>query len=151
MPGAGVQGLVSDYYTTIEKQFPDAYALQSMYYGLPEGAKRKAFLKANPQLKEYWDWRRDYLATNPDVIDYVVSDESRTNAYLTQIGGPKISEAERAAINPLLQRQLATHWINGKSLSPGAERELKLILKQSGRSMDLPEYISFLQEALTAN
>lgn len=35
------------------------YDLQDQYFALPEGSQaRRDFLDANPQLKQYWDWRR---------------------------------------------------------------------------------------------
>ena len=58
------------FYATRNEIFPDFYDLQNKYYMLDEGA-RKQFLVENPQLKQYWDWRRAFLKQNPTIAPYI--------------------------------------------------------------------------------
>ena len=58
------------FYDTRNENFPDFYELQNKYFDLAENA-RKDYLRMNPQLKRYWDWRRTFLKQNPTVAPYI--------------------------------------------------------------------------------
>ena len=54
--------------------FLNYFEQQDKYFQLAEGAARRQYLSQNPQLGQYWDWRRDYLMRNPTVVDYLSED-----------------------------------------------------------------------------
>lgn len=62
------------FYDTRNQRFPQWYALQSEYYRLDEGSARRAFRNANPQLSDYFAWRRDWLLRNPDAAPYLTDE-----------------------------------------------------------------------------
>jgi hypothetical protein len=57
----------SDFYRTADGKFPEWSTMQNQYYALkaesPESAK--TFLAETPQLRQYWDWKAEYLRTDP--------------------------------------------------------------------------------------
>ena len=59
------------FYDYRKLNFPNYFDLQDKYFQLAEGAPRRQYLSQNPQLGDYWDWRRDFLKRNPTIIDYV--------------------------------------------------------------------------------
>jgi len=59
------------FYDYRKLNFPNYFDLQDKYFQLAEGTPRRQYLSQNPQLGDYWDWRRDFLKRNPTVIDYV--------------------------------------------------------------------------------
>ena len=59
------------FYDTRNQFFPDFYELQNEYFDLAEGPARKDYLGQTPQLKRYWDWRRDFLKRNPSIAAYI--------------------------------------------------------------------------------
>lgn len=66
---------VQVFYDTRRSTFPEYYDLQSGYYAKPKGKQRKAYLKANPQLEQYWDWRKGFMFSNPDLVQYLTDNE----------------------------------------------------------------------------
>jgi len=59
------------FYDTRNDNFPDFFELQDKYFSLAEGAARKDYLRQNPNLSRYWDWRRDFLKRNPSISAYI--------------------------------------------------------------------------------
>jgi len=59
------------FYDTRQTYFPNYYELQNKYFDLAEGTARKNFLGQNPELKQYWEWRRDFLKRNPTIAPYI--------------------------------------------------------------------------------
>ncbi len=59
------------FYDTRNSSFPDFFELQDKYFMLAEGNARSEYLRQNPQLKQYWDWRRDFLKRNPSISAYI--------------------------------------------------------------------------------
>lgn len=50
-----------------EQQFPGIGGLLDQYYALPKGSgERKAYLKANPVIRDYFDWKDQYKAAHPE-------------------------------------------------------------------------------------
>lgn len=65
------------FYDTRKVYFPDWFDIQSGYYDIPEEDKaaRKAYKAENPSLEPYWEWRRDWLHRNPEVVPYLTDKE----------------------------------------------------------------------------
>ena len=66
-----VSNQAQTFYDTRNEFFPNYYDLQNKYFDLAEGAPRRSFLTKNPELKRYWDWRRDFLKRNPSIAPYI--------------------------------------------------------------------------------
>jgi len=66
------------FYDVRNESFPDFYELQNRYFDLAKGQARKDYIKQYPQLKQYWDWRRDFLKRNPSIAAYI-DDEFEPN------------------------------------------------------------------------
>ncbi len=61
---------VTDLYAEEKSEkFPNYYAEQSMYFTLPY-SERTAFLRNNPDLKEYWDWKGKWNDAYPEYKDF---------------------------------------------------------------------------------
>jgi hypothetical protein len=58
------------FYNLRSSTFPSYYKLQNEYYSLDK-AHRKEYLFNHKELKNYWDWRRDFFMRNPDIVPYV--------------------------------------------------------------------------------
>lgn len=67
--------LYQGYVDQKKELFPNVTQLQSMYFNLPEDT-RSEFLTKFPVITDYWRWKDQQLADNPDLIPYVVGDES---------------------------------------------------------------------------
>ncbi|RKX65879.1 MAG: hypothetical protein DRP42_04130, partial [Tenericutes bacterium] len=59
------------FYSIRNDNFPDYYELQNKYFTLAEGNARNDYLRQTPQLKQYWDWRRNFLKKNPSIAPYI--------------------------------------------------------------------------------
>lgn len=57
------------------KRFPKIDQALSVYYMLDQDAQVK-FRKKYPQITEYETWKYNYLATHPEIIPYVISDDN---------------------------------------------------------------------------
>ena len=58
------------------------WPLQKQYFDLEKDA-RKDFLVQYPILKSYWDYRRDFMLRNPDLMDYIEDDPENQPKYET--------------------------------------------------------------------
>jgi len=114
------------FYGTRKKLFGNYYDLQKEYYALPQ-SKRKAYLAANPDLARYWDWRRDFMGKNPDLVPYLTDDPkaiqkalgAKRNANLT---GVVPTRQELASQMTLETQQLLTLTVqNGEQMSDDLE------------------------------
>jgi len=133
---------VNDYKEWRNKEHPYWFALQSRYYDLPAGPRRRQFLAQFPMLKKYWDENRAYLASHPDVKLYQQSFEV-TNPEGEEVG--RLSMPEILS-NPMLMRQLYGATFAGQPLSSGALTELERIWQTSGQEQP---FGSWLQSVMT--
>lgn len=78
-----------EFYDNRRTYFSNYRELQDGYYAIPETDKagRKAFRNSNPELVAYWDWRREWLDTHPDVAPYLTDNSSTGNDTTTGGGG----------------------------------------------------------------
>lgn len=131
---------VETFYDTRTKQFENFYDLQSGYYELPKGSARKAYLRENPDLKEYWDWRRKFMEDNPDLVPYLTDDQkaierAKNKARNSQapFAVPTAQELQ-VQLPPALQNIIQLS--GGENLPPAAERELERIAQENGMEVD---------------
>jgi len=69
------------FYDYRRRFFPEYYDLQKDYFKLEKGDARRAFLRQNPGLQAYWDWRRDFMYRNPDLAPYIEDDPDKLPNY----------------------------------------------------------------------
>jgi len=97
LPGQAESGAYSTYLETRKTQFPNIDLIQSMYYKLPP-AMQDQFRQNNPMLTEYQEWRDMFIAENPDLIPYMIGEESRLSGVpeeiLTQVYAYKGEKAQ---------------------------------------------------------
>jgi hypothetical protein len=108
------------FYDQRQAQFKDYYDLQKGYYALKSKSQQKKYLSQNPQLKQYWGWRREFLNNNPDIVPYLTDN-------------PKdIARAQKARRNP----EIAVPQANEikANISPAAQN----LLSQYAQGGDLP-------------
>lgn len=65
--------------------------LQDQYFSLEEGAPRRDFRRQHPALEQYWDWRREYLKRNSNIVPYIVDDPDKRPKY------ESVAEMQQAA------------------------------------------------------
>jgi len=65
-----------------ERRYGEAiFDTQNEYYSFPKGTgQRKRFLNEHPELREYWSWKADWEAANPDAAAYLDSDAPITRS-----------------------------------------------------------------------
>ena len=66
---------VEDYRAEVKKLFPDVGDLNKMYYALPM-EQQDLFKQQYPQVAEYEKYRNKYLATHPDTIAWLISEDN---------------------------------------------------------------------------
>ena len=73
------------FYDMRKDAYPDYYEMQQGYYEQKEGKDRRDYLRTYPDLKAYWDWRRDFLTRNPDLVPFIDDDfEPKRTSYAQQ-------------------------------------------------------------------
>jgi len=108
------------------------WPIQSTYFKL-EGAARPAFLREHPELKRYWDWRRDFMYRNPDLAIYLEDDPDRIPKYPSAAEYEELREAQPTfvwaewymALGPPLFRLVEDRLAAGLPLSEAAEDMLE--------------------------
>ena len=131
---------VDAYRAVRNEQFPNWYALQQRYFGLPEGSQeRRSFLAKFPQLKEYWDWNREFKAANPEIQQY-------TDEYAP----PEYDYSFKSEITKPLERQIIAYFYSDKPLSEGAIAELNRIWRNSNVGGDYQSFIDVVLKSLYA-
>jgi hypothetical protein len=126
------------FYDFRKVNFPDYYTQQSEYFKLDEGAARRSYLSANPMLKAYWDWRRDYLYRNPDVATWLVDDEASLPTYSSASEYEQIKAQQmnltwpewQTILSPSLQQLVMAHFQGGENLPEAAMQYLEMLAKQ---------------------
>jgi hypothetical protein len=107
-----------------------------MYYAKPAGTERKAFLKEYPELKDYWSFRRAYMAANPDAIPYIQSTESTAEDVLGEDYedkyGVNFKPDPKDFTTPLVTTLMA-YYATNKPLGKGSYDTLMRIWKKNGR------------------
>lgn len=126
---------VQSFYEMRNELHKNWFKLQSDYYKLPEnGNARQKFLMQNPELKEYWDARRDWMSTNPDLARFLTDDEKQLKKFeRMQRTAESVPNAEeiRASLSQPTQ-ELIAEWAGGQSLPPSIENYLAQMARERG-------------------
>lgn len=144
------------YETERERLFPDYSRLSELYNMLPEtDPKRKLFLEQNPQLQEYWDWKRKYEEEHPELEGWFAEQRTqfeeapsvqRVGLGSQPTGKMRLGPEELAMFSKELIEQLVVHVYAGQEMSTGALMELEDIwerLGEPGEELDV-----FLEEVV---
>jgi hypothetical protein len=129
---------VEAYRSIREDQFPAWYALQSYYFSLPKD-ERKTFLKEFPELKDYWDWNRQYKKENPVIKKYTRKPSEDQYQMPYDLGF--IADFDRGT-----SRQLYAYYVMDEPLTSGALYELRLAWLNNGQIGG--DFDTFLDEIL---
>jgi hypothetical protein len=125
------------FYDNRKQQFPEFYKLQSDYFKLPDN-QRKSFLKQNQQLQQYWDYRKQFMKDNPDLVPYLTDNEKDIDkakkTARTQAAVPTVQELN-IQVTPTLGFFLG-EYANGDDLPPEADMALERLGQQYNMSGD---------------
>lgn len=132
------------FYDTRDMIFPNYYEQQKEYFSMKPGSQgRRDYLKLHPELKQYWNWRNDFMMRNPDAVFYLTdtpedyqfsSLEEMENAYANQ---PSFTWNEwRTQLGGSLSNLVLDTIIGGEELSSAAEERLEYIADKMGISVE---------------
>ncbi len=121
---------VNTFYTQRQTQYPDYYKKQQEYFNLQKKSDRNKYLSKNPDLKQYWSWRKEFLNRNPDMVNYLTDDpKAIAKAQKTQrnpeVAIPQANEI-KANISPAAQN-LLTGYAQGEELPVEVEQYLEVV------------------------
>ena len=95
------------FYNHRRQNYPNYYELQNVYFRLEEGAPRRRYLMENPELEQYWTWRRDFLYRNPTTAPYLTENppkyESEELLRVMEAREPQMTPQEiQASVGPIV-------------------------------------------------
>jgi len=95
------------FYSFRRQNYPNYYDLQNRYYRLEEGAPRRKFVINNPELEQYWTWRKDFLYRNPTTSPYLTENppkyESEELLRAMEAREPQMTPQEiQASVGPIV-------------------------------------------------
>ena len=158
------QAIYYQYQYQRDQQFPDIFDIQDEYFKLTEKKDKTAFREQNPQLVAYWDWRREFMRQYPNMIPYIMSEESLAEAVLGDeqgyspggtssgagvsgsYGKGESYDIDLNALDPVLARMLYAHYRLDEPLEEGAQKALQRYWKSQGRPGE--NFKEFLDEVL---
>lgn len=125
------------FYDNRRMYFPDYKEMQNTYFDLKKGKARKKYLRDNPQLKEYWNWRDQYFHDNPTIVPYLDDDyefeyesvEEREAAYA---GEPSYTWAEWSRLFSQPMKVLMLNYANGGDLPDAGLEQIEDIADMYG-------------------
>jgi hypothetical protein len=117
---AQVQAGMYTFWAARDSLFPDYSDQQDAYYAISQPAGRSAYLKTNPELRQYWDWKRNYASKNPTLAPHIYPNGEPT-------GSSKSNEPYVPAftISAQQKRVIVSHAKTNTPLSLGIESEVR--------------------------
>jgi len=126
---------VQTFYDARKSTYPDFYKQQSEYYELPKN-KRKTYLSQNPELQQYFTFRRNYMRDNPDLVPYLTDDEKAIQKAKNQTRNPEVAiptaQEIRVNLDPYAQNFLYEYFQNDEPLPPEVTRYLDRVGEAQG-------------------
>lgn len=139
-----------------EQMFPGVNDIQNIYYEYPKGSQeRRRVLQIFPQLRGYWDWRRDYLNDYPEAAQFLDSQTAEAIVRGEQKAVGMDNEQARRLLmyyrptdfaaplrtadyylensSPVLSNELLYYALQGEPLGSGAQKELQMIWEENGK------------------
>jgi GGDEF domain-containing protein len=141
-----VQMEVYDYRAEKAELFP-LIGLKNDYYWTLDKVGQKAYLRANPDLKDYWDWNRERVDELSTAAFYYVKGE---------MGIEKLRDASYEApyqvdfrkFDPALTLEIGRQTLMGRQLGSGALASLRLMWEREGEP--LGSFDEWMEEVLYA-
>lgn len=125
---------VQTFYDQRNGNYRNWYDLQTEYYDLPK-SQRKGFIAKNPELVNYWDFRRNFMRDNPDLVPYLTDDqkaiERAKNQSRTEQAVPTAQELQ-IQLPPDVNEVLNYYFQNDQSIPYYVMSELDAIAQQQG-------------------
>jgi hypothetical protein len=133
---------VEEYQDARNAKFYNWFNEQQAYYALPEGPKRREYLKQHPQLKEYWSWKNQYRTDHPEIESWFQEQSQQTTDQL----GVDIS-----MYDPALMRQLLIYALGiNNQLSSGAQLEMMRIYEETNHpALTFEDYLQAAKQAVS--
>ena len=105
------------------RMFPDYYVKQNGYYNIPESDKsgRYKYLAQNPELKQYWDWKKAYEKKYPELVPI--------------IKGQVFKQLDTSAWPPALLDYVTVYAYTGEKLPKGAYKALEQVWLSEGKPL----------------
>lgn len=129
---------VETFYDSRKQNFPDFSTMQNKYYSLNEEGKKK-YLKQNPGLKEYWDFRRQWMTKNPDLVRFLTDDEKQLKKFEKMRRDPEVAvptaQEIKANFSPAMT-QLLGQWTEGQTLPPSLDRYMGQLASEYGLTQE---------------
>lgn len=126
---------VDTFYAARKEDYPDWYALQNKYYDLSGKAAQARFRNENPQLVEYWEFRRKWMEQNPDLVRFLTDDEKQIKKYERMNRNPEVAvptaDEIRSNFSPE-SMELIQEWAGGQNLPPSIRRHMQQLASQYG-------------------
>jgi hypothetical protein len=116
-----VTAVTDEYFRQRKEDHGNYYSLEQGYYSLPK-SQRGSFLLANPELKEYWDFKKTWEKTYPDLVPI--------------FKGQVFKEVNTTNWPPGLLDYVTTYAYTGAPLKKGAYKALEQQWIMEGRPMD---------------
>jgi hypothetical protein len=116
-----VTGVTDEYFRQRKEDHGNYYSLEQGYYSLPK-SQRGSFLLANPELKEYWDFKKTWEKTYPDLVPI--------------FKGQVFKQVNTDNWPPGLLDYVTTYAYTGAPLKKGAYKALEQQWIMEGRPMD---------------
>lgn len=108
--GPEVTQLTDKYFSDRRQKFPNYYEQEQGYYNLPKSERAK-YLSANPQLREYWNWKDSWSETHPELVPI--------------FKGQVFKTVDTSAWSPYLVEYVADYAMTGRKLPNGAWKALE--------------------------
>jgi hypothetical protein len=151
----GTAGAMAAYDAAKAAQFPYMTELQNLYFSSSD-ADQARILTIYPQIKEYWDWRREYMTQHPEVapfLDKKTADGIIDGTLNAQDYGMSQDQAERLITyynteyqtpvytadyylenaSTILMQALSAYQLMGTQLGEGSYKELQMIWTDYGK------------------
>jgi hypothetical protein len=116
-----VTAVTDEYFRQRKEDHGNYYSLEQGYYSLPK-SQRGSFLLANPELKEYWDFKKTWEKTYPDLVPI--------------FKGQVFKQVNTDNWPPGLLDYVTTYAYTGAPLKKGAYKALEQQWIMEGRPMD---------------
>ncbi len=147
-----VQQFMYMYRQQRDAAFPNIEKLQDQYFKLTTSADKRKFLRANPELTAYWDWRQAQAALYPAAAPLILSEQTLSKSILGDEYEDRIVSAQVVnAFSPELLGQVMGNMLYGESLTVGARKELQQHMKAVGFEGSIEEFMDALKPGLGMN
>lgn len=126
---------VQTFYDARKTDFTDFYKWQNEYYGKKTDAEKKAYLNENPQLREYWDFRRRWMEKNPDLARFLTDDEKQLAKFANIRRNPEVAVPTREELASNFSPEmgeLLQGWTSGEDLPFVMDEYLETLSAQYG-------------------